>query len=136
MTEAGFQQVDHTADLALRVQGKDLGELLVNAARGTMQLSGAVPGLGRGVPCRIRLEAADREALLVSWLEELLFAMETRATVWTEMQIQIAQDGSLEATVLESPMASIARNIKAVTYHNLSLQETPEGLEATVVFDV
>ena len=62
--------------------------------------------------------------------------METRDTVWTGMQIYAAQDRSLDATVLESPLAGIARHIKAVTYHNLSLQATPEGLEATVVFDV
>jgi SHS2 domain-containing protein len=136
VTDAGYQEVDHTADWALRVQGKDLAELLVNAARGTMQLSGASPGPGEGTPRRLRLEAADREALLVTWLEELLFAMETHETVWTGMQIHAAQDRSLDATVQESPLAGIARHIKAVTYHNLSLQATPEGLEATVVFDV
>jgi SHS2 domain-containing protein len=136
VTKAGYQEVDHTADWALRVQGKDLAELLVNAARGTMQLSGALPCPGGGMPRRLRLEAADREGLLVSWLEELLFAMETREIVWTGMQIHGAQDRSLDATVLESPLAGIARHIKAVTYHNLSLQATPEGLGATVVFDV
>jgi SHS2 domain-containing protein len=40
------------------------------------------------------------------------------------------------AEVEGAPVAAIARDIKAVTYHNLVVRETERGLEATIVFDV
>jgi SHS2 domain-containing protein len=42
----------------------------------------------------------------------------------------------LVARVSEAPIGKIRREIKAVTYHELEIRQTVDGLEVTLVFDV
>jgi SHS2 domain-containing protein len=134
----GFEEVDHTADWALRLQGKDLDELLTNAARGLFRLTGVKPrpGARPGRWRTLKLAAADREALLVAWLGELAFEMESRGVAYTDLEVRSQGGTRLTARLREVPAVSGGRFIKAVTYHDLRIESTPAGLTATVVFDV
>ena len=136
--DPGFEEVDHTADWAIRLRGKDLDELLANAARGLLRLTGAQPrpGARPGRWRTLKLTAGDREALLVSWLEELVFGMETRGVTYTDLEVRSLGGTRLTARLREAKAAIAGRRIKAVTYHDLKIEATPEGLTATVVFDV
>ncbi len=133
---SGYEEVEHTADWALRVWGRDLRELLLQAAHGMLASVGAQPAPGRQETRTVEVEAPDQESLLVSWLEELLYHMETRHVTFTDIDLEVESETRLRARVTERPLADLRKHIKAVTYHNLSIQETPRGLEATVVFDV
>lgn len=136
--DTGYEEVDHTADWALRLRGRDLDELLANAARGLLALSGAQAAgdAHAGAWQTLRLTAADPEALLVAWLEELLFAMESRGVLYSTAEVHVEGGTDLTARVREAPIASLARPIKAVTFHDLKIEAAEEGLTATVVFDV
>jgi SHS2 domain-containing protein len=136
VTESGFEEVRHTADWALRARGAHLGELMVNAARGMLALVGAEPGASAGSRSQIDLRADDAESLLVAWLDELLFRMESRQVTFEDMDVRVEDGTRLTADVREKPLLRPTRSIKAVTYHGLAITKTPEGLTATVVFDV
>lgn len=136
MTESGFEEVRHTADWALRAEGATLEELLLNASRGMLSLLGAEPAAARATRSTLELEAEDPESLLVAWLGELLYRMETRQVTFGEMKITIPNGFRLVAEVQEIPLLHQARSIKAVTYHDLAVKRTPDGLTATIVFDV
>lgn len=136
MPSGGFEELEHTADWALRVRGRDLAELLVNAAHGMMELAGVETSSGSGTGRKLELISLDRESLLVDWLHELLLALELRSVAFKDIRLTIAGDRGLTATFEEVPLTSIAKPIKAVTYNELNIEETPEGLSATVVFDV
>ena len=131
-----FEEIEHTADQALRVRGTNFKELLHNAALGMLQLTEAIPSSGPSRDQEIEVQAPDREGLLVAWLEELLFSMETRGVTYTKFELHITGDTHLAAKVQETPMAAMTRHIKAVTYHDLEIVKTEDGLETTVVFDV
>lgn len=131
-----FEEVEHTADWSLRVTGADLEDLLVNAARGMLHLLDVQPQPGQLQKTEIRLEAPDRESLLVSWLEELLFAMEMRRITYIEFDLELKGDLELVAFVTEAPAGDLRKHIKAVTYNALEVIETEEGFETTLVFDV
>jgi SHS2 domain-containing protein len=62
--------------------------------------------------------------------------METRQVTFGEMKIRIPNGFRLVAEVQEIPLLHQARSIKAVTYHDLAVKRTPDGLTATIVFDV
>lgn len=136
MERQPFEEVEHTADWALKVRGVDLPDLFKNAAVGMMQLMDALPAQHDPLVRTIEIEAIDRESLLVAWLEELLFGMEIRSVTYQDIRINIIGDTALQATIEELPLVSIAKPIKAVTYSELAIRPVQGGLEVTIVFDV
>ncbi len=131
----GYQEQPHTADWALSVWAPTLIDLLQQAARGMYALMHARLQAEPREAYRFEIAAPDRETLLITFLSELLYFTQ-RDDVGFD-QIDLTQDGErLIAKVEGAPLESIAKEIKAVTYHNLVVQETERGLEATIVFDV
>jgi len=131
-----FEEVEHTADSALRIRGANLEQLFCNAAVGMMQLAGIESLAGPTRKRRIELRASDSESLLVAWLEELLYVIEMEEVSFTKFDLTVEDNTSLTAKVQEAPIGNIKRHIKAVTYHDLKIAQVEGGLEVTVVFDV
>jgi protein archease len=133
----GFEEVEHTADRALRIFGIDLKELVISAAQGMTQLMvGEAAKISTEIEKSIELQAVDAESLLVEWLSELAYWAETEMLVFKKFRITEVTATSLQATALGGKVAELEKHIKAVTYHNLEITKTPEGLEVTIVFDV
>jgi SHS2 domain-containing protein len=132
-----FEEIEHTADWALRVRGHDLRELLVNAARGMSRLLVSdLTVISTDVQRRFELDAFDAESLLVEWLSELAYWAEAEMLVFREFDLRQVTPTHLEAVVRGGRAPNLQKQIKAVTYHNLEIIATDNGLEATVVFDV
>ena len=81
-------------------------------------------------------QGIDREALLVAWLNELLYLHESEGLGFDRLEIQDLDQTSLRAKVTGAPTQQWLKDIKAVTYHNLAIHETASGLEVTLVLDV
>ncbi|MCZ7547456.1 MAG: archease [Anaerolineae bacterium] len=135
VTDAPFEEIEHTADFALRVRGATLDKLFANAARGMVMAAGAVADTTHRATRRIDLEALDVETLLVDWLSELVYFMEQERLLFTDYDVQ-ATPTALRAEVRGGPLVEVRRHIKAVTFHNLAVVQHEGGLEATIVFDV
>ncbi len=132
----GFEEIEHTADLAIRVYGQDMRELFANAAHGMFALM-AEPSLEE--PAReqeVSLEAMDYESLLVDWLNELIFLHEVERETYSQFAIETLSPTQLKAHVTGGPTKSKTKAIKAATFHDLTIKETANGLVATIVFDV
>jgi SHS2 domain-containing protein len=81
-----FEEVEHTADWALRVRGRDLSQLLTNAARGmSYLLVSEVAAIPSQVERRLVLDAMDAESLLVAWLSELAYWAEAELLVFRSL---------------------------------------------------
>ena len=133
----GFEEVEHTADRALRVFGTSLTELFLNAAAGLTHLMAAdVSDISIEIEKSIELNAIDAESLLVEWLSELAYWAESEMLVFKKFRIQKATNTYLKAKIFGGKTSMLEKHIKAVTYHNLKIIKTNEGLEATIVFDV
>ncbi|MDX1616589.1 MAG: archease [Candidatus Promineifilaceae bacterium] len=132
-----YQVVDHTADWALRVRGATLGDLLVNAALGMASLLVEEPtAIPLNVERSLEIYALDAETLLVDWLSELAYWAESEQLLFREFELIEVTVTHLEGQVRGGVADQLTKHIKAVTYHNLEIIETSEGLEATIVFDV
>ncbi len=132
----GYEEVDHVADWAFLVRGRDLAELFTNAARALCRLEHGEPGEDVTVSREFEVEGVDRESLLVNWLNELLFLEQTRREAYHEFDIVEINDTHLRARIHGAPERSAQRHIKAVTFHNLEVKQTALGWEATLVLDV
>lgn len=131
---AGFEELDHTADWALRVWAATLPDLLRTAARGMYALSDVRLGRQAVETAKVQFQLADAEMLLVDFLSELVFQGERGLGVG-EMELHPA--GEMIAVELHlAPIESQKKEIKAVTYHGLVVKESDAGYEATIVFDV
>ncbi len=131
----GFAEVEHTADWAIRVWAEDLPQLLSEAARGMYALAQIQISAGPRIPYRLELLVEDEEGLLVTFLSELLYVGEQRGLAFDQFDL-ILKKKELCARLVGAPISSQSREIKAVTFHNLRVVHTEDGLEATVVFDV
>ena len=135
--KADFEEIEHTADWALRIRGRNLSELLINAARGMSSLLvSELADISVTQEERVEVEAYDAESLLVNWLSELAYWAEAEGIVFCEFNLQQVTPTHLRAVVRGGHVADLQKHIKAVTYHDLEIVETDDGLEATVVFDV
>ncbi|MBE2219988.1 MAG: archease [Anaerolineae bacterium] len=166
---ANYEIVDHTADWALRVWGRDLADLLLQAAFGmnslmvgegtplelvepspelvepspelvepSPELVETFPELveGYGSSRSLTLDADDQETLLVDWLSELAYFAEMEQLIFPLITLTNVTPTHLDAQIRGGIVPELAKHIKAVTYHNLEIIKTADGLEATIVFDV
>jgi SHS2 domain-containing protein len=131
----GYEEKAHTADWALRVWADDLEGLFAEAARGMYALSGANQAEGPKVKRTFEAEAPDAESLLVAFLSELVYAVEQEHLIFDEFDVQV-EGIKLKVEMSGTPILSLTKAIKAVTYHNLQIQPTARGYEVEIVFDV
>lgn len=131
----GFVEIEHTADCAIRVWAPDLTALFVEAARGMNHAAGAKIGNGPRVERSVVIEAADTEGLLVSFLTELIFAQESDDIGFDVFRIHVS-DRKASGMLVGARLETLARPIKAVTYHDLGVSRSAGGYETQIVFDV
>jgi SHS2 domain-containing protein len=135
MAYHGYEEVEHTADIALRVWGEDFLALLEQAAVGMFDLIGVKPKPGSTLESRFEVQPGTHETVLVDFLTELLYLLEENHQALSDLSIE-ERDGGLWVSLSGYEIASQERLIKAVTYHNLSVKKTRFGWEATITFDV
>jgi SHS2 domain-containing protein len=138
MVPAQFEEIEHTADLALRVYGGDLKELFGNAACGMFSLMADVAPVRPQVERRVSLESMDYEALLVDWLNELLYMAEEHGEIYCEFTITALSATEIVSQVrgMQYNSRNLLKQIKAVTFHDLDIKQTAQGYTTTIVFDV
>ena len=135
-----YEVFDHTADLGLRVRGRDLSELFAEAARGFLSILVRDPGAVRSIEERAcRIEGAEADLLLLDWLNDLLFAFDTERLLLAEFDVRV--DGSgLRGTgrgeTMDPQRHEMDHEIKAITYHGLKVVRAGEGWLAEVIVDI
>lgn len=134
----GFEEVAHTADLEIKVWGKDLKSLFIEAAEGMFHLCGVEDTEGGFSAVRegIALDAMDYEGLLILFLEELLYRLTEDYMLFKVEKLTISENFTLQAKLRGVQIKSYQRDIKAVTYHRLNIRETESGYSVNIVFDI
>lgn len=136
MSAPPFEEIEHTADWALRVRGETLPELFVHAAQGMYHLLGAERMEEIVFVRSWTVKALDAESLLVEWLNELLYWTESKGELFDEFEIEEWGETQLRARTRGGPGRTMKKQIKAATFHNLKIEKTDDGYETVIVFDV
>ena len=129
--------LEHTGDIKMRVFGKNLAELFANAALGMMAFLYGEKALELK-PRKtetITIEATDVQSLLVDWLSELLYLSDENDRAYVSYEVTECAQNKITATVGSTP-AEAQDDIKAVTYHELSIDKIDDHWEAVIVFDI
>ncbi len=135
-----FDILEHTADAGIVAYGADMREAFANAAYGMFCLVADLEQVAEKTVRHVEVEASDREALVVAWLNELLYLFDVERIVLRRFDILELSDTRLAADVRgEEADASRHRlkgGVKAATYHMLSVSEDRGRCSIRVIFDV
>ena len=135
-----WELLDHTADVRLFVRGDDITDLFITAARALSELLIGVVRPDTIEYRTIRAEGEGFEELLVDWLREILFLLQGEGIIVVEHDIIEIDGAHLEAqcgcAAFDQETMSVKTDIKAITYHDLSVIEDDRGVSARIVCDV
>ena len=135
-----YELFEHTADLGLRATAPDLDALFAEMARA---LSAAIledPTSVRPVDAvAVEIAGTDREYLLFDWLKDLLYRFDAEHQVFGRFEARFRPDG-LTATAWGEPLDPerhlLNHEVKAITYHGLTVEPTAGGWRAEVIVDI
>ena len=132
---------EHTADLGLRVTGRDLPDLF-EAAAGLYDVIVANREDVRATETEsIHLAADDLPDLLLGWINELIFRSETQHRLYSRFEVRIDEGTpSLDATIAGEPIDRdrhvLDHEVKAATHHGLMVRPVDDGWLAEVILDI
>ena len=137
---APFEIVEHPADVGFIAYGAGLAELFANAALAMMSLACAPEQIEERETRVIEATGADLEALLYAWLAEILAIADAEQLFFRRAEVQSLELGFVRGVVYgeryDKARHRAGTYIKAVTYHQLRVEQTPEGWRAQVYLDV
>jgi protein archease len=137
---AGYVLLDHPADVGIEAFGKDLSGAFVQAALALMSVI-LDPGKIDCTQSRaIFLEGVDIEHLLMKWLTEVLYLYDGQGFAAGHFVISELSSTRLMATLSGERFDAIKHaprlDVKAITYHQLLVEEVAEGARVRVFFDI
>lgn len=130
-----YEIVQHIADVRIRVASPSAADLFADAVRGLMSVM--VPtGPGPAEELTIELDAPDVTALLVDFLNEVLLRSHVDRQSFEPLTIVV--DGeTVAATLRATVVTDFEEDVKAVTYHEAEVVQTPDGTwSTTLVLDL
>jgi len=135
-----WRELEHPADIRLEIEAESLEELVEECARGFYWVSAghSFDGSFYGNPGNISISAApgDVEGLLVSWMNELLFNLETARQAFLPAEVVIdLTKGVLIVKGQWVPASGQGSRVKAVTYGGVEFSTTPRP-RLRVIMDV
>jgi SHS2 domain-containing protein len=135
----GYELRPHTADVAAEATGETLGAAFAAAADG-MAAAMAEEWPAGGERYEISVSAEGREALLFDYLDELIYERDVRSVLPVDNEGVVTEDGTgwhFEGRYRGIDLATVtARDLKAITYSEMEIEETADGWRVYVVFDV
>ncbi len=129
-----YRWVEHTAEVQIEIEASIEAAVFTEALHAFAELL-ADDARGEYVWRDVAVEAGERAALLVGWLDELVYLVETEDLVPEEVVRIELSDGGLVASV-RCRRGSPRHVVKGATYHRLAFERSNHGFRATVVLDV
>jgi len=135
MENKNYKILDHPSDVRIRVFGDTKEELFSNAMKGMNEV--LKPSLlKKKASQRIIVNSYDLNALLVDFLSEVLYLIQTNKEVYADIKFNKFGDKELEGELKGNKIKEFGEDIKAVTYHGLKIEQKRGLFEATVLFDI
>jgi len=140
MAKPAYQLIEHTADIGIEVREKTLEALFATAAFALFDLQVMTDKVRPTESAEVEATGGDPVELLIAWLSELQFRFETDKLVFVEFEMHELSESRVRATCRGERYdrrrhGSLAL-IKAVTYHQATVEPRDGGWFARLIFDV
>lgn len=135
-----YEVLDHTADMGLIVYGEDLKSLFENAGEAFFHLITDLKKVRHRIERRIHIDGESLERLMVDWLSELLYLHDVENLLFKAFKIESVGEDGLEGIVkgerFQEGVHVIKTEVKAVTYHQIKVQQRNGRWRAQIIFDL
>lgn len=135
-----FEILEHTADIGLRAWGATLQEAFENAATALSAIVVELDDIQPRIAYPIAASGDDDQSLLVNWLNEALYYLDARRIVLRRFRIEHFGDGRVAGQAWGEPRDPVKHRpkviVKGVTYHQLKIDQRPDGWQVQVFLDI
>lgn len=135
-----FEILEHTADIGLRAWGATLQEAFENAATALSAIVVELDDIDPRIAYPIAASGDDDQSLLVNWLDEALYYLDARRIVLRRFRIEHFGDGRVAGQAWGEPRDPLKHRpkviVKGVTYHQLKIEQRPDGWQVQVFLDI
>lgn len=135
-----YRFLEHTADAKFQAYGRTLEEAFVNSALATSALMWDWRTVEKRMKHRVGIKGKDLEQLLLNFLEELLYLLDSRMFLLNSVdRLKIEKMKSHYSLSAEfwgdclSDKYEIFRGIKAITYHEMDIKNNDHFMIQVVV---
>jgi len=138
----GYEFFEHTADVGVVVRGGTLPRLFENASRALFDLVCDRRAVRPRRSVRVAVQGSSLEDLLVRWLSELLYLLDTEDMLFASFTLArvdrtlFRARGRARGERIDRSRHRLKREIKAVTYHQIQLVRGRSAWRVRLVFDV
>lgn len=137
---SGFELFEHTADVGVRAWGPTRAAVVSPCVEGLYAIIGEVVTQGSAESRVIEAVDAEPAVLLRDFLGELLHEFEVERRRATDIDVSVFEDDRLRVKVslaaVDFEGSELEREVKAITYHELTLRPTDVGFEAKYIVDI
>ena len=135
----GFEFMEHTADVGVLASGDTLADVFVQAALGMVSFMSTLESIQEREVREVEVTAPDREALLVAWLNELVYLFGVEGLLFRRFEVLELDDTRLRARChgerLDQRRHRITAEVKSATYHMLEVKKN-DSWHARVILDI
>ncbi|HJJ54747.1 MAG TPA: archease [Methanocorpusculum sp.] len=135
-----FEELEHTADVKMRICGTGFDGLLQESGFALSRvLYGDYPEEPCTLSCEIDASGDSPEEFCVNFLSELLFLFETEYLVPMQFSLQISGlsvSGTVSGVSFNRNKHAGGIGVKGISYSGLSLTQTNTEYELIIIFDI
>lgn len=135
-----YEILDHPADVLVRVYGDTFEELLVNSSKAMMDVLTDRTKVRPEKKIDIRVSGNSPEELLIRWLEEIHYIHEVEAMLFADFEVSIYDETSITGVGvgenIDFSRHDLYIDIKAVTFHKLSVTYVNNKFVVEILFDI
>ncbi len=136
----GYRILEHPSDMGIEALGSSMKEVFEYAALGLVSIIVDPATIDPVEQRYVKLKGSDPENLLVKWLSEVLYLYDGQEFLVSDVTIERLTSCELEAVVTgetaDEPKHSFRTDVKAITYHQLKVEEREDGCVVRVFVDI
>ena len=140
MAAAGYEVLEHPADIGFRAHAPTLPRLFEQSAVALLSIAADPAAAEPRTEFPLSAEGGGLEPLLVAWLSEVLFWFDSGRAAFREFHIRELSDTALVAAGLGEPRDPSRHRsrliVKAVTWHQLKIERRGDVWTAQVYLDI
>lgn len=140
----GHRFLEHTADVKVEAYGKTINEAFQEAAKALSEVMTDTSKIRPIIRRKIEVEAEDLQALLYEWLEKFIYLFDSEGLIFSEFKVQCIQQvegrlklkGEAAGEEFDEKIHPQRTAIKAATYHEMKIRQSPKKTILEFVLDI